>query len=192
MSSALQKTLCFNCGVATADALPGLIWSKLREQVERAQHLLGLVPPDQLDWRPEMPAEGGRAPLPLGEVLGHLLECLAGFCATLYAIDPQRLAHFARLRERQVNHRCEIEEARERIREYMRHIEEGFTVISDADLARRIPTVFVPEGEPVLTLLLCNFEHFINHKHQLFFYLKMLGVPVGTSDLYKLRGSQKA
>jgi hypothetical protein len=34
--------------------------------------------------------------------------------------------------------------------------------------------------------LLANLEHFINHKYQLFFYLKLLGVSVDTRDLYKL------
>jgi hypothetical protein len=32
-----------------------------------------------------------------------------------------------------------------------------------------------------------NLEHFINHQSQLFAYLKMLGVPSGTSDLYVWR-----
>jgi hypothetical protein len=35
--------------------------------------------------------------------------------------------------------------------------------------------VFVPQGEPLLTLLLGNLEHFINHKYQLFSYLKGKG-----------------
>jgi hypothetical protein len=46
----------------------------------------------------------------------------------------------------------------------------------------------VAEGEPLLTLLLGNLEHLINHKHQLFWYLKLLGVSVRTPDLYRLRG----
>jgi hypothetical protein len=58
------------------------------------------------------------------------------------------------------------------MRDYMIHIEEGFALLTDADLARQIPTVFVPEGEALLTLLLGNLEHFINHKYQLFAYLK--------------------
>ena len=168
-----------------SDALPGLILAKLREQVERTEHLLGLIPPDGIDWRPDL---SGSSALRLSEVLGHLLDCLAGFCATLYTLDPQRLGHFTRLRERPVNHRCGVDEARERIREYMEHIEEGFAPVTSDDLARRIPTVFVPEGEAVLTVLLGNLEHFINHKFQLFFYLKMLGVAVGTRDLYHRRG----
>ena len=45
-----------------------------------------------------------------------------------------------------------------------------------------------PEGEALLTLLLGNLEHFINHQYQLFAYLKMLGVPLGTRDLYVWRG----
>ena len=55
-------------------------------------------------------------------------------------------------------------------------------------LLTHIPTVFVPEGEALLTLLLGNLEHFINHKYQLFAYLKMLGVPLGSRDLYVWRG----
>jgi hypothetical protein len=47
--------------------------------------------------------------------------------------------------------------------------------------------VFVAEGESVLTLLLGNLEHLINHKHQLFMYLKLAGVKVGTPDLDQFR-----
>ena len=159
----------------------GLILSKLEEQIDRADHLLTLIPPDKLEWRPVADS------LRVCDLLGHLLDCLAGFCATLYAIDRKRLAHFERLRNLAVNQPCAIAEASERIRDYASSIREGFSVISDGDLARRIPTVFAPEGEAVITILLDNLEHLINHKHQLFFYLKLLGVKVGTEDLYKLR-----
>ena len=51
------------------------------------------------------------------------------------------------------------------------HIDRGFQCCTDGDLAgRRIATVFVPEGETVLTLLLGNFGRLENHKYQLFFY----------------------
>ncbi|HLG14041.1 MAG TPA: DinB family protein [Blastocatellia bacterium] len=158
--------------------LPPLILTKLAEQVERTEHLLSFVPPESIEWRPH---ESARQ---LGELLGHLLECLAGFCAALYAAYPERLAHFSRLRGLPVNHRCGIDEARARIREYMSCIEEGFALITDDDLGRRIPTVFAAEGEALLTILLGNFEHLVNHKHELFFYLKLLGVSLSTSDLY--------
>lgn len=166
----------------TNKILPPLILAKLREQVELVEHLLTLAPPDKIAWQPMPDA------FCLGDLLGHLLECSAGFCATLYALHSDRLAHFARLRERPVNHRCGIDEARQRLSEYMTHIEEGFALVTDEDLARRIPTVFVPGGEALLTILLGNLEHLINHKYQLFFYLKLLGVTVATPDLYSLRG----
>jgi hypothetical protein len=38
------------------------------------------------------------------------------------------------------------------------------------------------------TLLLGNLEHLINHKHQLFMYVKLMGVAAGTRDLYRFRG----
>jgi hypothetical protein len=161
------------------------LFAKLGEQAERAQHLISLVPAGKLDWRPE-----AANAVSVGELLGHLLECLAGFCAALYALHPGPLEHFAALRTLPVNHSCKIDEARRRIADYMSHIEEGFRHVTDQDLARRIPTVFVPAGEPALAILLGNLEHLINHKYQLFFYLKLLGVSVSTPDLYQLRGQQ--
>ncbi len=162
-----------------------LILAKLREQVERADHLIGLVPPGKLDWRPDVP--GGA--FSVRELLEHLLESLAGFCAALYALHPGPLAHFQELRQRGTKAPADNATTQRRLREYLVHIEEGFALLTDADLARSIPTVFVPGGEPVLTILLGNLEHLVNHKHQLFFYVKLLGVAAGTPDLYHLRGS---
>jgi len=34
---------------------------------------------------------------------------------------------------------------------------------------------------------LANLEHLMNHKYQLFIYLKLLGVVVRTGDLYRTR-----
>ena len=165
----------------TNDALTLLLLAKIDEQVERAAHLTSFVPPEMVEWRP---LPGG---LRFCDLLGHLLDCLAGFCAALYAIHPELLAHFARLRQKPVNHCCGIEEALGRMNEYMERITEGFQSLTDEQLSWKLPTVFVSEGEPVLTLLLGNLEHFINHKYQLFFYLKLIGLPVETGDLYKLR-----
>ncbi len=167
--------------------LSPLVLEKLREQAERLDHLLALVPSAAVTSE----APPIRNAMPLDMLLGHLLECLAGVCATLHAAHPERLAHFSRLRNLPVNHRCRVQEARDRIEEYMSHIAEGFAWLTDPDLARPIPTVFVPSGEAVLTLLLGNLEHLTNHKHQLFLSLKMLGVPVSTPDLYRWRGSRR-
>ena len=144
---------------------------KIREQIERTRHLIGLVPEARQDWAPSPGAWTTE------ELISHLLDCISGFCAVLAAAEPSRLAHFAKLREQPAM-----------IERYQAHIEEGFALLTDADLARRIPTVFVAQGETVLTLFLGNLEHLINHKHQLFSYLKQMGLPVQTPDLYQLRG----
>ncbi len=144
---------------------------KIGEQIERTIHLISLVPTGRLDWAPQA------GDWTTADLLGHLLDCISGFCAVLAAAEPVRLAHFAKLRE--LSPAIEL---------YRASIEEGFALLTDADLARRVPTVFVAEGESILTLLLGNLEHLINHKHQLFTYLKQMGVPVATPDLYRFRG----
>ena len=80
-----------------------------------------------------------------------------------------------------------MREARDGLALYQKHIDAGFAVLEDIDLARRIPTAFVKSGELVLTLLLGNLEHLINHKHQLFMYLKLMGANVASQDLYRFR-----
>ena len=144
---------------------------KIREQIGRTTHLIALVPEAKQDWAPSPGA------WTTGELIHHLLDSISGFCAVLAAAEPERLAHFAKLREGPAT-----------IESYRAHIEEGFALLTDSDLARRVPTVFVAQGETVLTLLLGNLEHLINHKHQLFSYLKQMGGPVATPDLYQLRG----
>jgi hypothetical protein len=155
--------------------------SKIDEQIDRTAHLAQLLPNDAtlraLDISGSWTA---------GDLLGHLLDCLAGFCAALYAAEPERLAHFQRLRELPVNLSIGPEEFRARLDIYRAHIAEGFALLDDNALARNIPTAFVPSGRTMATLLLGNLEHLINHKRQLFEFLKRMQVKVGTADLYVL------
>ena len=157
---------------------------KIGEQIELTERLMTRIPADKLAWQPLPEA------FCVGDLLGHLLETLAGFCAALYVLRSDQLSHFSKLRDQQVNHFCGIEEASERLRQYQKRIEEGFALVNDEDLKRNLPTLFVAEGESAMMILLGNLEHLINHKHQLFFYLKLLGVPVETADLYYFRGTQ--
>jgi DinB superfamily len=160
------------------------LMAKIEEQIERSDHLVGLLPGDRIEWQPPIP--GAWTP---GVLLGHLLECLAGFCAVLYAAEPERLCYFDDLRHLSVNHLCGKHEARERMAAYRDHIRQGFELLTDSALAERLPTIFAAEGETLLTLLLGNLEHLINHKHQLFTYLKLLDVEVSSCDLYHFRGT---
>jgi hypothetical protein len=160
--------------------------AKIDEQLERAAHLADLLPEDRLASRLDAPGSWGA-----GDLLSHLLGCMAGFCAALYAAAPQNLAHFQQLREQPVNLSVNPSEFRARLEIYRAHIAEGFALLEDADLARSIPTVFVASGVTLLTLLLGNLEHLINHKRQLFELLKGMGVNVGTADLYRLRNDPR-
>jgi hypothetical protein len=80
--------------------------AKIHEQLERAGHLIHRLPEDRLDWT--IP---GTTAWPVGLLLGHLLECVAGICGVLMAAVPQQLAHFDELRKMRVNHRCLSDEA---------------------------------------------------------------------------------
>jgi hypothetical protein len=167
------------------------IAQKVLENIERTEHLASLVPPSQLQWRPESPDNLAKATT-LGHLLGHLLDSLAGFCAAFYKAFPVELADFREIRSLGFNEPCGPDDARQKIQLLTPYIDRGFRQCSDADLVRRIPTVFVPNGETLATILLGNLEHLINHKYQLFFYLKLLGTPVSTGDLYRWRGAPDA
>jgi hypothetical protein len=170
-----------NNPLTESEVLSQAFWCKLNEQIHLSRRLIKLIPADRLDWQPLPEA------FRLDELLGHLLECLAGFCAALYALRPAELAHFADLRQLPVNHRCTPDEAGSRISQYQKHLEAGFALLNDEELARRLPTLFVKDGETAMSLLLGNLEHLVNHKYQLFFYLKLLGVRVASADLYQFK-----
>jgi uncharacterized damage-inducible protein DinB len=169
--------------------LTACLGHKIKGSVERTNHLIGLVPSDRLDWCPSAQQGQGIGIFTLGELLGHLADCVAGFCAALLATFPAELADFSNLRQV-----CTVavhapEETRERIAVLSRCIERGFGACTDSALSRKVVTVFAPEGEALLGILLGNFEHLTNHKHQLFLYLRLLGLPIGTEDLYYLPAS---
>ena len=167
--------------IETSQVTALLLFAKVREQIELTRELAVRVPAEHLEWHPA--ADMFRT----GDLLGHLLETLSGFCAALYAVRPEELSHFARLRDLPVNHCCGVEEATRRMRDYQNFIAAGFDLLTDTDLTRRVPTLFSPDGEAILTIVLGNLEHLINHKHQLFLYLKLLGLPVTSRDLYRFR-----
>lgn len=162
-----------------------IVLSKIEDQMERIDHLASKIPENQVDWTPPIP----RA-FSLSVLMGHLMDTASGFCAVLYAAAPDRLGHFLELKKLPVNTSPGPAELRRRIETYRDRIREGFALLVDNDLGRKIPTVFVPEGEPLLSLLLVNFEHLASHKYQLFVYLRMLGVTVASEDLYHFSGKQ--
>lgn len=165
-----------------ADPIAAALLGKILEQIERTEHLMEALPDGAMQWSPPM-----ERPWTTARLLGHLVTCLTGFCAVLYAVEPEKLEYFASLRTLPPVPEADLAAIRERFQLLTTHIVAGFEVIGDSVLAKRIPTVFVPGGEPVITLLLGNLEHLVNHKHQLFTYLRLLNVGVESQDLYRFR-----
>lgn len=164
---------------------------KILEAIERTIHLVRLVPAERLDWRPALGEGSSPKPADLGHLLGHLLDCVAGFCAVLQAAYPSQLREFDIFRNLDVNHLCGPRDAAARLQKYSESISRAFDFCADQDLACKIPTIFAPQGETLVTLLLGNLEHLTNHKYQLFFYLKLLGVNVSSADLYRFRSNSE-
>jgi hypothetical protein len=158
------------------EPLCAAILAKIHEQIERTDHLIETLSPSQLNWTPDIPSAWSTE-----QILSHILDCLGGICAVLLAVYPEQLACFQKLREGRVD------DPRDGLVLFQKHIDQGFALLKDRDLSKSIPTVFVEAGEPVMTLLLGNLEHLINHKHQLFMYLKLMGASVATRDLYHFR-----
>jgi len=167
-----------------ANGLCTAFLGKIDDQVERVEHLVSLVPPGALAWTPPIP----RA-FSVSVLLGHVLDCLAGFCAVLYAANPQKLGRLLELKELPANQPMDPQRAAAFLARYRGGIHEGFALLADSDLERKVPTVFVPDGEPLLSLLLINCEHLASHKYQLFLYLRMLGREVGSRDLFRFSGT---
>jgi DinB superfamily len=168
------------------DPLARSLAEKVLEAIERTEHLVSRVPPSLLEWRPKLPTHVPEAS-DLGHLLSHLLECLSGFCAAFYRAFPVELADFLELRAIAIGNSCSPIEAQEKIKLYQAQIQRGFRCCKDSDLSTRIPTIFVPEGQTLLAVLLGNLEHLNNHKYQLFFYLKLAGQNVGSRDIYRWR-----
>lgn len=103
-------------------ALTEVIWLKLHEQIERTEHVIQLLPSDSIGWDPRLP----QGSTDLGHLLGHLLDCLAGFCAVFHAAFPRQLAHLGKLRSQPVNHFCRPDDAVKRVQIYMTEIERAF------------------------------------------------------------------
>jgi hypothetical protein len=161
---------------------------KVLEAVERTSHLVSKVPDGLVAWTPTV-LEGTSVSMDVAHLLGHILDCSAGFCAAFYAAFPSELSDLLELRRVKVNQPCLPGQSLEAIERYRAGIARGFECCTSVDLNRKIKTVFVPEGETLLTLLLGNLEHLLNHKYQLFFYLKLAGVQVNSMDLYRYRGA---
>src|SRR5260370_24824803 len=122
----------------------------LLEQIERTEHLIRVVPSDKIGWDPRLP----QGSTDVGYLVGHLLDCMAGFCAVFHAAFPQQLGDFSALQSLPVNHFCRPDAALCRIREYAAHFGQCFDLCTANDLPQVVPSYFVPQVAALGTLLL--------------------------------------
>ena len=152
------------------------VWfARIDEDFALVEEMLALLPAGVEGWRPAWP---GDAPLTVEELAAHLAESFGGVCACFAKLLSLRKVETVGL---------SVGESGAVMAAYRAQVREAFELMEDADLVRVIPTYFVPEGEPFLAVLLTNWKHVNHHAHQLFIYLKLLGVPVGTRHLYRFR-----
>jgi len=121
---------------------------KVFEAVERTEHLIALTPEEKVRWTPVVETSSAW-PMSLGDLLGHLVDCVAGFCAVFSAAFPEEFGNPSELCPLKANQVCEPQEAREGIARMRAPIARGFALCRDEDLARKIGTVFVAEGEMI-------------------------------------------
>jgi hypothetical protein len=139
-----------------------------------AESLLKMVPADKLDWKP------GDNFMTLGQLICHLGDGIG--------TELRMLINNSWPQMDGTDHppmpSCGAEEALAKLEKDKTTLKEVFADVSEEDFANKI--VKVPWGwENKLEFMALDFrEHFVNHKMQLFTYLKLLGFPVNTQTLY--------
>jgi hypothetical protein len=138
-----------------------------------AESLIKMVPADKLDWKP------GPAFMSLGQLIYHLS---AGIGTELRMLIADSWPDHGEMESNMPS--CSVQEALERLEKDKSTIREVLSEVSEEDFANKI--VSVPWGwkSPLERMALDFRDHFINHKMQLFTYLKLLGFPVNTNTLY--------
>ncbi len=151
--------------------MTAVLQARIDEDLALIVEMLTLVPAGVEEWRPPWP---GAPAFTVKELAAHLVESCGGVCACFARLHPS-LGW-----ERREAELWSVDECRARLRL-------AFAATRDEDLMRVISTYFVPEGEPFLAVLLINLKHVNHHAHQLFVYLKLLGVRVETRHLYRFK-----
>ncbi len=166
------------------NAIVAVLARKVDEDLVQIEEMLEMAPEGKGEWSPDWPSASGEDPFSLERLERHLVEACAGLCACFLRLHGDQLPHLEALKPRVI---ASEEPPLVLIVACRMHIAEGFAVTADADLSRLIVTWFSPQGEPILETMLSNWKHINHHAHQLFLYLKLLGVPVSTQHLYRFK-----
>jgi hypothetical protein len=141
-----------------------------------AEAMLKMVPADKLDWKP------GPNFMSMGQLICHIG---GGIGAELGMMINNTWPKMEDISEGMKNMpTCNVQEALAKLEQDKATLREVLAGVTEEDFANKI--VSVPWGwKSRMEKMALDFrEHFINHKMQLFTYLKLLGFPVNTETLY--------
>lgn len=145
-----------------------------------AEAMLKMVPPDKLDWKP------GPSFMTMGQLICHLGDGIGAELRMAIGNSWPKMEEMAESMKQMPS--CSIQEALSKLEQDKSTLKEILDGVSEADFAGKI--LSVPWGwKSNMEKMALDFrEHFINHKMQLFTYLKLLGLPVNTETLYMGQG----
>jgi hypothetical protein len=141
-----------------------------------AATLIKMVPADKLDWKP------GPTFMSLGHLIHHLSDGVGTELRMLVNNNWPKPEEMAELMKQTPT--CTVPEALAKLEKDKSTLKDVLDGVTEEDFAGRI--VSVPWGwQSKMEKMALDFrDHFINHKMQLFLYLKLLGFPVNTETLY--------
>jgi len=143
-----------------------------------AASLLRMVPADKLNWKP------GPTFMSLGQLICHLSGGVGSDLNVLLAGTWPSAEEMEKGMKTENIPACGVEEALAKLERDKTTLREVLARITEDDFANKV--VSVPWGwRSKFERMALDFrEHFVNHKMQLFTYLKLLGLPVNTATLY--------
>ena len=147
--------------------------------VRPTEHMFRLIPADKLEWKPTDNA------FTLGQQIAHLSGALGVYAHGIARGDWE----FKSMRERFVQNRhtpmMQVEEAIHLLNENQAEFRRVVGALSEEDFSTG--EVDSPQlgRVPRWRLAMLAVEHHINHKAEIFMYLKFMGIAVNTGNLYK-------
>jgi len=143
-----------------------------------AESLLKMVPADKLDWKP------GPTFMTLGQLICHLGSGVGGDLRMLITESWPKPGEMDEAMKQGNMPSCSVQEALAKLEGDKTILREVLASITEEDFKNKI--VSVPWGwKSKMERMALDFrDHFINHKMQLFTYLKLLEFPVNTNTLY--------
>ena len=170
-------------------------WRKLLlEEIEYeytvADKVMALVDDDKLDWKPAT----GDNWMTAGQLMQHIATCCGptfkGFVTGDWGMpdgfDPSKLTPEEMLQPAEaMPAAASVADARKALADDKQLTLDMLADITDDDLANKpAPAPWDPRPMPLGNRLLNMVLHIMQHKGQLFYYLKLQGKPVSTADLW--------